>query len=60
MFSLQVSLYVCIPHESLVPTEAEKSIRSLGTAIADGCGPASGCWERNLGFLEEQPVLLNH
>ena len=26
--------------------------------ITDGCEPACGCWELNLGPLEEQLVLL--
>ena len=26
--------------------------------ITDGCEPPYGCWELNLGPLEEQPVLL--
>jgi hypothetical protein len=26
--------------------------------ITDGCEPPRGCWELNLGPLEEQPVLL--
>jgi hypothetical protein len=26
--------------------------------ILDGCEPPCGCWELNLGFLEEQPALL--
>ena len=26
--------------------------------ITDGCEPPYGCWELNLGPLEEQPVFL--
>ena len=30
---------------------------SLGTGVTTGCDPPRGCWESNLGPLEEQPVL---
>jgi hypothetical protein len=36
----------------------EEGIRSSGTGVKDGCEPLCGCWETNLGFLEEQPALL--
>jgi hypothetical protein len=28
------------------------------TGVADSCEPLCGCWESNLGSLEEQSVLL--
>ena len=28
------------------------------TGVTAGCEPTRGCWELNLGLLEEQPVLL--
>ena len=28
--------------------------------VAKGCELPRGCWELNLGPLEEQPVALNH
>ena len=28
------------------------------TEVTDGCKPPCGCWELNLGNLEEQPVFL--
>jgi hypothetical protein len=31
----------------------EEGVRSPGTGVADGCEPP-GCWELNLGPLEEQ------
>lgn len=34
-------------------------IRSTGTAIKDSCEPPYGCWQLNLGPLEEQPIFLN-
>jgi hypothetical protein len=30
-----------------------------GGSSTDGCEPPCGCWELNLGPLEEQSVLLN-
>jgi hypothetical protein len=38
------------------PRRPEEGVRSPGTG--DSCGPPCGCWGRNLGPLEEQPVLL--
>ena len=29
-----------------------------GTGVTDDCEPPYGCWEWNLGPLQEQPVLL--
>ena len=37
---------------------SEESVRSSGTGATDSCEPPYGCWELNLGPLEEQPVLL--
>jgi hypothetical protein len=31
---------------------------SVPNPITDGCKPPCGCWELDLGPLEEQPVLL--
>jgi hypothetical protein len=33
-------------------------IGSLGTGVTDGGNLLCGCWESNLGLLEEQPMLL--
>jgi hypothetical protein len=35
-----------------------KGVRSSGTGVTDRCELPCGCWELNLGPLEEQPVLL--
>ena len=52
-------LYVCLCTTCMSEAkEASKFIRSLGTRITDGCELPYGCWELNLGPLEEQPVLL--
>jgi hypothetical protein len=42
----------------LCTTELEEGIESPGTGFTDGCEPSFGCWELNLGPLEEQPVSL--
>lgn len=33
-------------------------VRSPETGITDSCELPSGCWDLNLGPLEEQPMLL--
>jgi hypothetical protein len=33
---------------------------SLGTGVIDGSEPPCGCWELNLGRLQEQPVLVTN
>ena len=33
-------------------------IRAPGTAVSGFCELPCGCWEPNLGLLQEQPVLL--
>lgn len=45
-------VYVFEPHVCLVATG------SSGTGVTDGYESPYGCWEWNLGPLEEQPVLL--
>ena len=35
-----------------------EGVESSGTRVIDSCGLPCGCWELNLGPLEEQPVLL--
>ena len=50
-----VCLCVCELFVCLVPVEA---IRSLGTGVTDSCEQPCGCWELNLGPLEEQEMLL--
>ena len=32
--------------------------KRASNSIIGGCEPPCGCWELNLGSLEEQPVLL--
>lgn len=31
---------------------------SSGTEVAEGCKPLCGCWELNLGAVEEHPFFL--
>jgi hypothetical protein len=35
-----------------------QGVRSPGTGVTNRCDLSCGCWELNLGHLEEQPVLL--
>ena len=35
-----------------------EGIRSPGTGVTNSCELPCGCWDLNLGLLEEQPVLL--
>ena len=41
-----------------VPSEASEGHQIPGTGVIDGCETPCGCWELNLGPLQEQPVLL--
>jgi hypothetical protein len=48
-------VYTTIPaSESTVPAGQKRAL----DPITDGCEPPCGCWESNLGPLEEHPVLL--
>lgn len=46
--------YMSVKHVHAVPTES----RSHRTGVTDSYELPFGCWEANLGTLEEQPVLL--
>lgn len=50
-------LYVCAPHECLVPAEARSGHWILVMEVTDGYELQCG-WELNLRLLEEQLVLL--
>lgn len=41
------------------PLWSEVGVRYPGTRVTGCCGPPFGCWESNLGAVEEQPVALN-
>jgi hypothetical protein len=45
-------------HECMYLQRAEEGIRSPGTGVVYSCELPDGCWELNLGPLEEQPVIL--
>ena len=36
-----------------------EGVRFPGAGVTDSCEPPCGCWELNLGPLEEQPVLID-
>lgn len=44
-------MYVSVLHVWLVPMEAKNT---PGTRITEGCEPLWGCWELDLGPIEEQ------
>lgn len=54
-------LPVCMSahHVHLVPVEATKSIRSLGTGATDCCELSYRCWDLKKSPLEEQLALLS-
>lgn len=59
------SVYGCFAYMLCAPwiyvwclQRPEKGVESPGTGVIVGCEPPLGCWELNLGLLEEQPVLL--
>jgi len=35
-----------------------EGVRASGTGVIDSCELPCGCWDLNLGLLEEQPALL--
>ena len=43
----------CLPDVCLC-----EGVGSPGIGVTDSCELSCGCWELNLGPLEEQPVLL--
>jgi hypothetical protein len=53
---LPAFVFVCHPHA--VSTEDGEAVDSPGTGVTHGLEPPCGCWELNLGPLQEQPVLL--
>lgn len=53
MFCLSIC---CAPHVCLVPKEARRGCLIPKTGVTDGCEPLFGCWELNVGPLEEQPL----
>ena len=53
-FSLRLIYYIYSVSLACVP----KSQKRASDPITDGCEPPCGCWELNLGPLEEQSVFL--
>ena len=51
-----VCVCMCIPCACLVPMEARNGSPELG--VTGICEMPCGCWELNLGSLEEQSLLL--
>lgn len=41
------------------PWRPEENDTTLGTGVTVDFEPPLGCWELNLGPLQEQPMLLN-
>ena len=54
---LCMNVFACTYVNSLVQ-ETEEAIGFLGTGVTDNCGLLGGCWEPDLGPLEEQLVFL--
>jgi hypothetical protein len=53
-----LSISMSVHHVGAVPQKSEVGIGSSGTGIIDGYELLCGCWELNLGPLEEQQMLL--
>jgi hypothetical protein len=47
-----------IPHVCLVPTEVREGVVSSGAGFLGSCELPYGCWELNLGPLEEQHLFI--
>lgn len=42
-------------------TEGQKrTLGLIGTGVMDSCEPSCGCWELNLGALNEHVLLISH
>lgn len=54
---LCVWIYICTPYMCGWPQRLEKDIPSPEIRIIDSCEPLYGCWEINLGSVQEQPAL---
>ena len=51
---------ISVRHGCAMTTQARKGyIRSSGARVMDGCELVCGCWDLNLGLLEEQLLLLD-
>lgn len=48
-------VHVCVPHACIVYRSQKRPSDLLELGL---CGLSCGCWESNLGTLEEQPLLL--
>lgn len=56
---MRLSDGMCVPWASLVPSESEEGLRSLGTGIAGGYGPSCGRWQLK-EFAARAAGALNH
>ena len=54
-YAYQCFFYICVcaQHVWQLPAEVRRGIAVPGTGVMDGCG----CWELNLGPLQEQVLL---
>jgi hypothetical protein len=60
-FFKNVCIFICkgvLPVCMQFLQRSEEGVTSPGTGVTDVCKPPCGCWELNLGPLEEQPVCL--
>ena len=51
--SVLPAVYLCALLVCLSLGRTDKGVGSLGTGVVDGCELPHGCWELNLGPLEE-------
>lgn len=62
IFSLHIwvlaCMYVCALHSAWCPQKSKHDVGLPGTEVTKGCELPYGCWEVNLGSLQEQHVLL--
>ena len=59
MSILPVCRSVCQMH-AWYPRRPEEGVREPGTGLTGGCDLPCGCWELNMGPLEEQSVFLTN
>lgn len=51
--------YLCKCAQYACPERPGEDVRSPGTEVMDSCELSYGCWQPNLGSLQEQQLLLN-
>jgi hypothetical protein len=58
MYECFACVDVCVVYVSSAYGDQKRKLEAPETGVTCGCELPYGCWELNLGPLQEQPVLL--